>query len=398
MSEHLELPHAVAVVGMAGRFPGAATVDDFWTMLAGGREGLSRLDDAQLREAGVSDAQRADPDYVGVRGVLEGADRFDAAFFGVSPREAEVTDPQQRVFLECAWEAMEHAGHDGPRFGGKVGVYAGATLNTYMHFLYSFADFAGTVGGLTALIGNDKDYLASRVSYKLDLRGPALAVQTACSTSLVAVHLAAQALLAYQCDMALAGGVSIVFPQHTGYTWAEGGIMSPDGRCRAFDHQAGGTVMGSGVGVVALRRLEDAIADGDTVYAVIRGSAINNDGAAKVGYTAPSAEGQAAVIAEALAVAGVEPETVGYVEAHGTGTSLGDPIEVAALARVYGAAGARPESCVLGSLKGNLGPLDAAAGAAGLIKAVLALKHGRIPGTPHFQSPNPAIDFAGTPF
>jgi phthiocerol/phenolphthiocerol synthesis type-I polyketide synthase E len=386
----------IAVVGLAGRFPGAASVAALWPELLDGREGLAALDDDALAAAGVPAALRQDPDYVRVSGALRDAALLDAGFFGFTPAEAALTAPEQRLFLECAWEALESAGHAVP--GKRVGVFGGTGLNGY--FITNVIPSLGGAAGddfFQAALANAPDHLATRVAYRLDLRGPCLTVQTACSTSLVAVHLACQSLLSGECDVALAGGATVATSVQ-GYLYQEGGILSPDGHCRPFDARAAGTVPGSGVALVALRRLEDALADGDPIEAVIRGSAINNDGAAKVGYTAPSVEGQAAVIAEALAVAGVEPETVGYVETHGTGTSMGDPIEVAALARVYGASGARPESCVLGSVKGNLGHLDAAAGAAGLIKAVLALKHGRIPGTLHFETPNPAIDFAGTPF
>jgi non-ribosomal peptide synthase protein (TIGR01720 family) len=388
----------IAVVGMAGRFPGAAGVDEFWQNLRAGVESIRRLSPDELREAGVDPALAAHPDYVPARGAVDGIEWFDAAFFGIPPREAEVTDPQHRMFLEVAWEALERAGIDPSRAPGRVGVYAGCGMNTYAQTLNSFGRLAKAVGGMAALVGNDKDYLATRVAYKLGLTGPAVLVQSACSTSLVAVHLAAQALLSYQCDVAMAGGVSLLLPQG-GYLWQQGSIGSRDGHCRAFDARASGTVVGGGAGVVVLRRLEDALADGDPVIAVIRGSAINNDGAVKVGFTAPSVEGQAEVIAEAQSLAGVPADTISYVEAHGTGTELGDPIEVAALTQAFRAGGAEGTGfCALGSAKTNVGHLDAAAGVTGLIKTSLALHHGEIPPSLHWESPNPSIDFADSPF
>ncbi|HEX7241000.1 MAG TPA: type I polyketide synthase, partial [Longimicrobiaceae bacterium] len=350
-----------------------------------------------LRAAGVGDELLSHPAYVPARGALEDIDRFDAEFFGVSPRDAEVLDPQQRIFLECAWEAMEDAGREPGRGPARVGVFAGAGFNTYF--------FRNVLPALTAtdpvrthqaVFSNDKDYLATRTAYKLGLRGPAVTVQTACSTSLVAVHLACRSLRDGECDMALAGGVSAVVPQTSGYLFQEQSFLSPDGCCRAFDAQAQGTVPGSGCGIVALRRLEDALADGDTIHAVILGSAVNNDGDRKVGFTAPAMEGQAAVIRAAHAAAAVDPCTIGYVEAHGTGTALGDSIEVAALADAFGPL--PPGSCALGSLKPGVGHLDVAAGVAGLIRAVLALRHREIPPTLHFQSPNPQIGLERTPF
>ncbi len=386
----------VAIVGMAGRFPGAADVETLWKNLRGGVESISRFSLAELLAAGADPAEVEHPDYVPARGAIDGADLFDAAFFGFTPREAELMDPQQRLFLECAWEALEDAGCDPGSYRGAIGLFAGASLSGYLGNLYSRPDVLASAGEYPVLLGNDKDFLPTRISYKLDLRGPSVAVQTACSTSLVAVHLACQALLAGECELALAGGVSIKVPLQAGYLYREGGILSPDGHCRAFDADARGTVNGSGLGIVVLKRLDDALADGDAIVAVIRGSAINNDGAAKVGYTAPSVDGQAAVIAEALAVAGVDPATIGYVEAHGTGTQLGDPIEIAALSQALGG-GERREPCAVGSVKTNLGHLDAAAGVAGLIKAALAVHHGQIPPSLHFERPNPAIDFAASP-
>jgi acyl transferase domain-containing protein len=386
----------IAVIGLAGRFPGAADIDRLWDNLVGGVESVTALTRADIEAAGVPEVVRDHPRYVAAAALLDGHDLFDAGFFGFSPREAALLDPQQRVFLECAWTAMEHAGHDPGRLPGAVGVYAGAALNTYLYA-------TGLVEQLRerpipTLLANDKDFLTSRVSYKLGLRGPSITVQTACSSSLVAVHLACQALLDGECDLALAGGVAVRVPQRAGYLPDPDGPLSPDGHTRAFDERSGGTMLGSGVGVVVLRPLADALAGGDTVYAVIKGSAVNNDGAAKADYTAPSVGGQVEVIAEALAVAGVDAGTVSYVEAHGTGTPLGDPIEVAALTRVFRRATERRGFCAIGSVKTNLGHLDAAAGVAGLIKAILAVRHGIVPPTLHFRRPNPRIDFAGSPF
>jgi amino acid adenylation domain-containing protein len=396
------LHEAVAVVGMAGRFPGAADLETFWDNLREGRESIRFFADEELIAAGVDPRTLARPDYVKARGVLDGVELFDAPFFDLTPREAELTDPQHRLFLECAWHALEDAGCDPSRFPGAIGVYAGVSANMYLlRNVLANPEALLAGGGNQAMLGGDKDFLATRVSYKLDLRGPSFTVQTACSTSLVAVHLACRALLGHECEVALAGGVSATVPQTAGYVYQEGGIGSPDGHCRAFDAQAQGTVAGSGVGMVVLKRLSDALAAGDSIRAVIRGTAINNDGSLKVGYTAPSVDGQAAAIAAAQAVAEVSPGDIGYVEAHGTGTPLGDPIEIAALTRAFHAGDsrtARTGYCALGSLKTNIGHLDAAAGIAGLIKTVLVLERGEIPPSLHFREPNPRIDFAASPF
>ncbi len=389
----------IAIVGLAGRFPGAPNVDAFWQNLRDGVESITPLSDEQLRAAGVSAAVLARPEYVRSAAVLEGAEWFDAAFFGCSPREAEILDPQQRLFLECAWEAFEHAGYDPATFDGSVGVFAGAGRSSYFeHNLRSHPELMGTSGGYEAVLGNESDFLATRVAYKLNLKGPSLSIQTSCSTSLVAAHVACQHLLMQQCDMALAGGVFTGRLPATGYLWQPGAILSPDGHCRAFDARAQGTVAGRGVGIVVLKRLADALRDGDTVHAVIRGSAVNNDGSAKVSYTAPSVAGQAEVIAEAMAVAGVRADSIGLVEAHGTGTALGDPAEVAALTKVYRAQTDRTGFCAIGSLKTNIGHLDVAAGVTGLIKATMALRHRQLPPSLHFESANPEIHFEETPF
>ena len=399
MSAEPEPMEPIAIVGMAGRFPGAADLRQHWDNLRRGVEAITFFSDEELAAAGVDAGLLRNPRYVRARGVLQDAELFDAVFFGLSPREAEIMDPQHRVFLEAAWQALESAGYAPGVTALNVGVYAGASLNSYLiASLLTNPEVMMAAGGYQAMLANDKDFLATRVCYKLNLRGPGVTIQTACSTSLVAVQMACQALLARECDMALAGGVSINVPRVTGYLYEPGMILSPDGHCRAFDAGAQGTVAGEGVGVVVLKRLREAVADGDHVHAVIRGAAINNDGSLKVGYTAPSVDGQAAVIARAHAMAGVDPSTITYVEAHGTGTELGDPIEVAALTKAFRATTDRRGFCALGSVKTNIGHLDAAAGVAGLIKAVLALEHRALPPSLHFASPNPRVDFASSPF
>jgi acyl transferase domain-containing protein/acyl carrier protein len=388
---------SIAIIGLSGRFTGAKNIAEFWQNLCDGVEAISQFSDEELIAAGVDPSLLKNPNYKKAGAVLDDIDLFDAGFFGFNPKEAEMTDPQHRLFLECAWEALENAGYDAQRCESKIGVYAGASLNNYLPFKLNI-DQLGSAHSFQKLIGNDKDFLSTRVSYKLNLTGPSLTIQTACSTSLVATALACQSLLNYQCDMALAGGASIRVPQKTGYLHQEGGILSPDGHCRAFDAKAKGTIIGNGVGVVLLKRLSDAIADGDHIYAVIKGSAINNDGSNKVGYTAPSVNGQAEAIAEAIALADVEPETITYIETHGTGTALGDPIEIAALTNVFRAETEKTGFCAIGSVKTNIGHLDAAAGVTGLIKTALALQHKLIPPSLNFEQPNPEIDFANSPF
>jgi acyl transferase domain-containing protein len=389
----------IAIIGMAGRFPGAADVAQFWCNLREGVESVRFFNREELKARGVAAALLDDPLYVRAGAVLDGIELFDADFFGFTPREAEITDPQHRVFLECAFEALEDSGYDPEGYEGQIGVFAGAGLSTYLlNYVLRCPEVVRSVSPLQLQLGNNKDYVPLRVSYKLRLRGPSVNVNTACSSSLVAVHLACQSLLDYQCDMALAGGVGIQLPQDQGYLYAQNGIVSPDGHCRAFDAGAQGTVSGNGAGIVVLKRLAEALADGDSIRAVILGSAINNDGAAKVSFTAPSMEGQARVIAEALAVAEVDPETIGYVEAHGTGTPLGDPIEIAALTDVFRAHTDRARFCVVGSVKTNIGHLDEAAGIAGLIKTVLALQHAQIPPSLHYEKANAEIDFETSPF
>lgn len=386
----------IAVVGYAGRFPGARDADKFWENLCSGVESITFFTEEELERAGTDRATLSDPNFVKAAPVLEGVDMFDASLFGYSPREARGMDPQHRLLLECAWEAMEHAGYDAAKYGGSVGVFAGAAMNTYLLFSGLLPQFSKEY--LLTLIGNDKDFLATRVSYKLNLTGPSVTVQTACSTSLVAVHMARQSLLSEECDMALAGGVSVRVPQRAGYFYQEGSVFSPDGHCRTFDAGARGTIFGSGVGVVVLKRLADALADGDCIHAVIVGSAVNNDGSSKVEFTAPSVVGQSVAVVEAIANAGINAETITYVEAHGTGTQLGDPIEVAALTKAFRAYTQKKGFCAIGSAKPNIGHMDAAAGVAGLIKTVLSLKHKTIPPLLHFERPNPEIDFADSPY
>jgi amino acid adenylation domain-containing protein len=385
----------VAVVGMSGRWPGAAGVDAFWRNLRDGVESISFFSEDELRAEGVPDELLADPRFVRAGGILSGIDRFDAGFFGFTPVDATILDPQQRLWLECAWEAMEHAGYV-PGETPDVGVYGGVTTSGYHRLLLRDRELEALAARLSLHLANDKDTLTSRTAYKLGLDGPTVTVQSACSTSLVAIHTACRALLGGECDLALAGGVAVHVPHKNGYVYEEGGTASPDGHCRAFDASSRGAVHGSGVGVVLLKRLEDALADGDTIHAVVLGSAVNNDGAQRVGFTAPSVQGQVRVLRKALAVAGVAPGTVSYVEAHGTGTELGDPIEVAALTAAYGPG--EPGSIALGSVKSNVGHLDSAAGATGFIKTVLSLRHGEIVPTLHLQRPNPRIDWARSPF
>ena len=397
----------IAIIGMSGRFPGAANLDQFWANLVQGVDSISRFKDEELDYSvatpeSIVDGQK----FIPARGVLDDVDLFDAEFFGMYPKEAQITDPQHRLFLECAWEALESAGHAPENYPGLIGVYAGLSLNTYLlHNLCTDRTFAADftanyqVGGYQTMLGNDKDFMPTRVSYKLNLRGPSMTIQTACSTSLVAICQACTSLLTYQCDMALAGGVSITFPQKRNYRFQEEGLASADGTCRTFDASACGTVFGHGVAVVLLKRLEDAIADGDPILAVIKGFAVNNDGSDKIGYAAPSISAQAEVVAMAQAAAGVDPETISYVEAHGTATPLGDPIELAALTQAFRRGGAvRNQYCAVGTGKTNIGHLDIAAGATGLIKTVLQLQNEFIPPLLHFKSPNPKIDFSNSPF
>jgi amino acid adenylation domain-containing protein len=404
MSGANETEGRIAIIGMSGRFPGAQDIATFWRNLRNGVESVTFFNDDQLEDS-VDPSTRASAGYVKARPVLPDVDQFDAGFFDMRDREAALTDPQHRVFLECAWEALEDAGYDSAAYRGAIGVFAGCSMNTY--FLNNVCrdrktieEFTDTfqVGEYPVLMGAGREFLATRVAYKLDLRGPALTIQTACSTSLVAIAQACQSLLLYQSDMALAGGASISFPQHRGYLHQEGGMVSADGHCRPFDASASGTIFGSGAGVVLLKRLEDAIADGDQVYGVILGCGLSNDGAGKVGFTAPSVDGQVAAIDMALAQAGVTADSISYVECHGTATPLGDPIEVMALTKAFRKSTGAQGYCALGSVKGNIGHLDAAAGVAGLIKTALMLRNHELTPSLNFQSPNPRIAFENGPF
>jgi acyl transferase domain-containing protein/glutamate-1-semialdehyde aminotransferase len=399
-AEQMNSLDGVAIIGMAGRFPGARNVREFWQNLLAGKESISFFEPGELEPAPNEPAGiRNDPHYVRARGVLEGAETFDAAFFGINPREAELMDPQQRVFLETVWEAFEDAGYDPLAYAGPVGVFAGMANNTYFPAVIAPRRASDSpAAALQTMLGNEKDYLATRTSYKLNLRGPSLNIQTACSTSLVAVAQAYQALQGYQCDMAIAGGISITSPQKRGYLYHEGAIVSADGHCRAFDAQAGGTVFSNGTAVVLLKRLADAVADHDHIYAVIKGVGVNNDGSARVSFAAPSVDGQAEAIAMAQALAGVNAESITYVETHGTGTALGDPVEIAGLTQAFRLGTERNQFCAIGSVKSNIGHLDAAAGIAGLIKTSLALQNAKIPASLHYTQPNPKINFAETPF
>lgn len=392
----------IAIIGMAGRFPGADSVAAFWENIKAGEDSISHFSQNELQYP----PRDTDADsYVCAKGMLNGIDLFDARFFGYLPREAEVMDPQHRVFLEICWEAMEHAGYDSTRYQGSVGVYGGCYMDTYvLNNLCSDEEFRRDlvesiqVGTLQTELGNDKDYLATRVAYKLGLRGPAMTLQTACSTSLVAIATACQSIEAYQCDMALAGGITIVLPQHKGYSYKEGGMLSPDGVCRPFDRRAAGTVFSNGAAVLMLKRAEDAIRDNDTIYGIIRGYATNNDGGEKISYTAPSVDGQADVISLALGMGGIDARSIGYVEAHGTATPLGDPIEVAGLTKAFTSFTNEKQFCALGSVKANLGHLDCASGAIGVIKTAMALHEKTLPALLHFEKPNLKINFEQTPF
>ncbi len=389
----------IAIIGMACRFPRARNVEEFWQNLRNGVEAFSPLSDADLQATGFDEATLNDPRYVKVAPVMEDIECFDAPFFGLIPREAALLDPQQRLFLELAWEVLERAGYNSQLYRGRIGVYAGADANRYfMNNILSHPSLVATLDPYQIMTLTDKDYLCPRTSYHLNLTGPSVSVQSACSTALVAVHMASQSLLNGECDMALAGGVSLRIPQTAGYMPVEGGVLSPDGHCRAYDAGAHGTLFGSGAGVVVLKRLEDALADRDQIHAVIRGSAVNNDGSLRVGFSAPGVDGQVRVITEALAMSGVDPVTINYVEGHGTGTELGDPIEVAALTRAFRAYTQRKQYCALGSVKSNIGHASTAAGIAGLIKTVLALENGEIPSTLHFDQPNPQMDLDSSPF
>ncbi|MFN6470955.1 MAG: beta-ketoacyl synthase N-terminal-like domain-containing protein [Nostoc sp. SerVER01] len=385
----------IAIVGMSGRFPGANNIEEFWQNIQNKVESISFLSDGDLADLNLEAEALNDPNYVKAAPILPDIEHFDARFFGYSPKEAELIDPQHRLFIECAWEALENAGYDPETYNGLIGVYGGVSTNTYF-----FNNIYNNVS--SRVISNNytfnKDFLTTNISYKLNLKGPSIGVQTYCSTSLVALHLACKSLLDQECDIALAGGVTIIVPQKSGYYYEQDGILSPDGHCRAFDAKAQGTIFGSGLGIVVLKRLQDAIADRDYIHAVVKGSAINNDGSLKVSYTAPSVNGQAEVIVEALANAGIDADDISYVETHGTGTAAGDPVEIAALTKAFRAFTSRNGFCAIGSVKPNIGHLDIAAGIASLIKTVQALKYKKIPPSINFEVPNPEIDFENSPF
>ncbi len=390
---------SIAIIGLAGRFPGANNVDEFWENIKKGVESIKFFSDQELISAGVDPHLLKNPNYVKARPVLDGIELFDAAFFGINPREAEIIDPQHRLFLECAWEALENSGYTPNGYSDRIGVFASTSRSSYLiNNLMTYPDITKSVGFLQLLLSNDRDYLPTRVSYKMDLTGPSININTACSSSLVTVCFACQSLLNYQTDIALAGGVTIMVPHNSGYLYQKGVITSPDGHCRSFDAEANGTIFGSGLGIVVLKRLNQALKDRDHIYAIIKGSAINNDGAVKIGFTAPSINGQAEVVAEAISLSGIDAKTISYIETHGTGTNLGDPTEIAALTKAFRAYTNANGFCAVGSVKTNVGHLNSAAGITGLIKAILALKNKFIPPSLHFGQPNPEIDFNKTPF
>ena len=398
-------PEGIAIIGMSGRFPGAVDVSEYWENIKNGVESITHFSDEQLETRPDPGLTGTGSGFVRSKGILEGVDLFDAKFWGYMPRESATMDPQHRVFLDCVWEALEHGGYDTERYEGSIGVYAGCFMNTYLlHNLCSDPAFLVSlvesiqVGTLQTEFGNDKDHIATRASYKLNLRGPSVNIQCACSTSLVAIAHACQSLLGFQCDMALAGGVTITFPQKKGYFYTEEGMVSADGHCRAFDEHAAGTVFSNGAAVLLLKRELEAIEDGNTIYAVIKGSAVNNDGSEKVSYTAPSVQGQVEVIRLAQALANVDAGTISYVEAHGTATPLGDPIEISALTQAFRDTTDENQFCAVGSVKTNIGHLDVASGAAAVIKAAMSLHEKVLTPSLHFTRPNPKIQFQSTPF
>lgn len=397
MNNKRDTSRDIAIIGIAGKFPGANSIAQFWENLVDGKETIKTFDRDDLIKAGLPPELADNKNFIARRGVIDDVEFFDASFFSYSPREAELIDPQQKLFLECSWSAFEDAGYDPMRCTRSVGVFSGCNQNSYQLFhVINSVETLMSVHGMA--IYSEKDFLSTRVSYKLNLQGPSMTIQTACSTSLVAVHLACQSLLAMECDMALAGGVSVVFPQ-VGYMYQDGGVFSPDGHCRSFDQSAAGTLGGDGVGVVLLKRFEDAIKDGDHIYGSILGSAINNDGAQKSSFAAPSSDGQMKAIAEAIAVADINSDTIGYIETHGTATPLGDVVEITALTRAFKKRSiGQNNTCFIGSLKPNIGHLDQAAGIANFIKASLIVKNGIIPPSLHFENPNAEIHFSETPF
>ena len=386
--------HAIAIVGMSGRFPGAHNIEEFWGNVLHKKETITAFTDQELFESRIQS-----PNYVKARGILKDVEYFDADFFGIPPLEARLTDPQHRILLECALEALENAGYCPDSYSGSIGIYAGTSRSTYfLNNILPHRDLMETMGDYLVRIGNEQDFLTTKISYKLNLKGPSLTVQTACSTSLVAICTACNQLLTYQCDMALAGGVSIFIPQHSGYEYQKGMIFSPDGHCKPFDVDAQGTVPSNAAGIVVLKRLEDALEDKDHIYTVIRGYGMNNDGGGKMSFSAPSVKGQAEAIGAAISMAGIDPETIGYVEAHGTATHLGDPIEMDALTKAFRSHTQRDGFCAISSVKSNIGHSMEAAGVVGFIKAVLALKEKIIPPALHFNTQNPQINFKNSPF
>lgn len=391
---------SIAVIGISGRFPDAKSIKEFWENIKNGVESVTNFSEEELIESGISKSELSNPNYVKSRAVLEDADMFDAEFFGYSPREAKLMDPQHRLLLESSYEALENAGLNPETYEGDVGVFMSASFNTYLlHYLSNNPDFLDEVNTYQLAIANGNDFLATKIAYKLNLKGPAETIQTACSSSLVAIHHARQSILNYECDSAIVGGVSITTPLKSGYLYKKDGIGSPDGHCRPFDSEAAGTISGNGVGVVVLKRYADAIENNDHIYAVIKGSAINNDGNGKIGYTAPSAVGQARAISMTHAVADIDPSTIEFIEAHGTGTKLGDPIEIEGLTQAFNENGkVDKEYCAISSVKANIGHLDAAAGITGFIKAALSLYNAKIPPAINFEAPNPTIPFKESPF
>ncbi|MBX7066758.1 MAG: hypothetical protein K1X28_05965 [Parachlamydiales bacterium] len=393
-----EYDNAIAIIGMAGKFPGAENIIEFWENLSSGVESVLRKSDNTIKENGGSGGNCFSPTVIKARGVLRDIELFDADFFGMTDSEAQLSDPQHKLFLECAWESLENAGYSPDKFLGSIGVYGGMGGSSYfLNNLYPNQEIVEKYGNFYLAINNEKDFLCTKVSYRLNLKGPSICIQTACSTSLVAICLACDHLLTYQCDIALAGGASIYVPQETGYIYQEGMNLSPDGFCRPFDAKAKGTVMSNGVGVIALKRYRQAQQDKDHIYAIIRGYAVNNDGSSKLGYAAPGVDGQAEVIASAISIAGIDPQTISYVETHGTGTILGDPIEIRGLSKGLNI-NTTDKCCAIGSVKGNIGHTGEAAGVIGLIKTALSLYYKKIPPSLHFEKQNPNINFNETPF
>ncbi|NNE13748.1 MAG: acyltransferase domain-containing protein [Saprospiraceae bacterium] len=390
--------HKIAIIGMSCRMPGADNIKEFWNNLVQGVESITTFTDEELRKSGVSESVINDPNYVKSRGIVDGADLFDATFFGITPRDAEIMDPQHRTFLECAWHSLEDAGYDPEKTEARIGVFGGTGTAWYLNSVTTNGQVAKYSSGTSIITATDRDYAATRVSYKLNLKGPSLTVQSACSTSMVAVVLGINSLLSYQCDMVIAGGATVHLPERKGYMYYEGGIESIDGVCRTFDKDASGTVFSRGAGTVLLKRYEDAVADGDHIYATILGGAINNDGGNKAGFTAPSVEGQVEAALEAIELANITADTITYVEAHGTATNVGDPIEVSSLSEAFGSYTDKKQFCAIGSVKTNIGHLDSASGVAGLMKAVLALHEKKIPAHLNYKVPNPKIDFPNSPF